>query len=95
MVVSALTEAFVALGIVAVLVVASPAATLVTVTALLGLSLAFLRVTRGVTLRLGHELDGLTRTVLRHLQHALGAVKELKVLGRERRFRARLRQGGL
>jgi ATP-binding cassette, subfamily B, bacterial PglK len=83
---SVLTEAFVALGIVAVLVVAAPAATLVTVTALLALSLVFLRVTRGVTLRLGHELDALTRGVLRHLQHALGAVKELKVLGRERRF---------
>jgi len=83
---SALAEAFVALGIVIVLLVAAPAATLVTVTALLVLSLAFLRVTRGITLRLGRQLDVLTRAALRHLQHARGAVKELKVLGREGRF---------
>ena len=83
---SAITEAVVALAIVVVLLVAAPATTLVTVTALLALSLAFLRVTRGITARLGHQLDVLTRGVLRHLQHALGAVKELKVLGRERRF---------
>jgi ATP-binding cassette subfamily C protein len=83
---SALAEGFVALGIVIVLLVAAPAATLVTVTALLVLSLAFLRVTRGITLRLGRQLDVLTRAALRHLQHALGAVKELKVLGREGRF---------
>ena len=83
---SALTEAVVALGIVVVLLVAAPAATLVTVTALAALSLVFLRVTRGITVRLGHQLDALTRGVLRHLQQALGAVKELKVLGREGRF---------
>jgi ATP-binding cassette subfamily C protein len=81
-----LTESLVALGIVAVLLVAAPGVTLFAVSVLLSLSLLFLRITRGAAVRLGARLDVHAAASLRHLQQALGAVKELKVLGRERRF---------
>ena len=78
------TEGLVALGIVAVLFAAAPVVTSVAVTALLAISLLLLRLTRGATVRLGARFDRLTATALRHVQQTLGAVKELKVLGRER-----------
>src|SRR5262249_46545130 len=45
-----------------------------------------LRLTRRATARLGERFDSLKANVLRDLQQALGAVRELKVLGRERGF---------
>ena len=79
-----LTEGLVALGIVTVLLVAAPRVTVVAVTVLLALSFVLVRVTRGALMRLGARFDRLSATALRRVQQALGAVKELKVLGRER-----------
>ncbi len=76
-------EALVVLGIATVLVMAAPRVALVTTGALLVLAAGFLRVTRHATERLGARLSVVSSGALRHLQQALGAVKELKVLGRE------------
>jgi ATP-binding cassette subfamily C protein len=80
------TEGLVAVAIVAVLLAAAPRPTLVAASALLGLSLLFLRLTRRSMLLLGARVDELGKATLRHLQQALGAIKEVKVLGREQFF---------
>ena len=79
-----LTEGLVALGIVAVLLAAAAPATVVAVTVLLALSFVLVRVTRGALVRLGARFDRASAVALRRAQQVLGAVKELKILGRER-----------
>jgi len=79
-----LTEGLVALGIVAVLLAAAAPATVVAVTVLLALSFVLVRVTRGALVRLGARFDRASAMALRRAQQVLGAVKELKILGRER-----------
>jgi ATP-binding cassette, subfamily B, bacterial PglK len=81
-----ITEVLVTAGILGVLLAAAPAATLIAVTVLLTLSAVFLRATRRQALRAGAQLQALHRAVLQHLQQALGGIKEVKVLGRERFF---------
>jgi ATP-binding cassette subfamily C protein len=60
--------------------------TLVAATVLIGLSAAFLRATNRAHRRLGASLEAVGRTSLRHLQEAVGGIKEIKVLGREAFF---------
>jgi ABC-type multidrug transport system fused ATPase/permease subunit len=78
------TEGLVAIGIVAVLLAAAPRVTVVAVSVLLALSFLLVRVTRGAIVRLGARFDRASATALRRAQQVLGAVKELKVLGRDR-----------
>jgi ABC-type multidrug transport system fused ATPase/permease subunit len=80
------TEALVALGIVAVLLAAAPRVTAVTGIVLIAVSWLFLAATRRSAVGLGRRLDALREATLRHLQQGLGAVKEIKVLGRGRYF---------
>ena len=84
--VSAFAELLVVLSITVVLVVAAPSVTLAAGGVLLLVSYAFLRATRRVALRLSRETQGLSGEVLRQLQQALHAIKEIKVLGRESFF---------
>ena len=79
-----LTEGLVTLAIVGVLLAAAPRETVVAVAVLLALSFVLVRVTRGAIVRLGARFDRSSATALRRAQQVLGAVKELKVLGRER-----------
>lgn len=77
------TELLVALALLGVLLAAAPGVTAVVVPALLALAWLFLRATRRAERRLGAELDRRSRDALRHLQQALGALREIKVRGRE------------
>jgi ATP-binding cassette, subfamily B, bacterial PglK len=78
------TESMVLIGIAGLLVLVEPVGTLVTV-ALLGLSaLAFYVVARKQTLRWGSARQVHDALLLQHLQQALGGVKDVKLLGREK-----------
>jgi len=84
--VSILTEVLVVIGISSVLVLASPSITLTAGVLLFLVSFAFLRATRRLARNVGIELQTGSSEALRHVNQALHAIKEIKVLGRESFF---------
>lgn len=80
------TEALVTAGIIGVLIALAPFATLSATAILLGMLAAVLAVTRRRFTQWGSAEHRLRLTLLQHLQQSFGALKELKVLGRERFF---------
>lgn len=76
------TEALVAAGIVALLVVAAPGTTLIAGALLSAVAWAFLRRSRREASALGARVDAGREGALRRLQHALGATREIAILGR-------------
>lgn len=80
------TEALVVAGIVALLIVAAPGTTLAATAVLGTVAWASLRRLRRRSSALGSALDATRERALRHLQHALGAAKEIAVLGRAQLF---------
>jgi ATP-binding cassette, subfamily B, bacterial PglK len=84
--VSLATEALVAVGITAILMIASPVVTLTCALSLGILLTAIVGRTRRASTRWGRERFGLEEAVLRDVQQSLAALKEIKVLGRERYF---------
>jgi len=81
-----LTDGVMAAGMVGVLVATSPMLALATAIVLVAAILFTLRVTRRAVLKRGQAQHDLGASMVRSLQQALGGVKELKVLGRERFF---------
>lgn len=81
-----MTDSLMALGMVGVLVATSPGLSLLAGVAVIVIVLGVLRLTRRAAARLGRGRHDLSASILRSLQQALGGVKELKVLGRERHF---------
>lgn len=81
-----LTDGVMAVGMLSVLIATSPKLSLATAIVLVGAILLTLRVTRKAVLKRGQAQHELGASMLRSLQQALGGVKELKVLGRERYF---------
>jgi ATP-binding cassette, subfamily B, bacterial PglK len=77
------SEILVVLGIITVLIVTTPLATLVACVVLGGLSAALLKLTRQAFLRWGVQSQALGKSILQNLQQAFGGLKEMKVLGRE------------
>jgi ABC-type multidrug transport system fused ATPase/permease subunit len=77
------TETLVVLAITAVLAFTAPLMTLALVVALGATGAILLRVTRARARRWGERTYALERDVLQGVQATLGAVKEIKVLGRE------------
>jgi ABC-type multidrug transport system fused ATPase/permease subunit len=71
------------LGILTVLIVTTPLATLVACIVLGGFSAALLKLTRRAFLHRGRQLQVLGKGILQSLQQAFGGLKELQVLGRE------------
>ena len=80
------TDLLMALGMIAVLVATSPRLSLLVGVMLVAIVLVILRLTRLTASRYGRGRHDLSASLLRSLQQALGGVKELKVLGRERFF---------
>jgi ABC-type multidrug transport system fused ATPase/permease subunit len=78
-----ITEVLVMLGILAVLMAAAPWTTLVTIGLLAVVVVAVLRFTRAAIVRIGMQAHALDTLGLKHLQQALAAAKEVRVLGRE------------
>lgn len=79
-------------ALLAVLVVASPLATLA-VTVLLGLTvLGTFVVVQPRLKRLGHQRQRAAQSAIRHIQQGLGGLRDIKVLGRERPFSASFRR---
>ncbi len=97
------SEAFIGAGIVAVLLAAAPGVTCAAGAVLVVVVIALLRATRRLARRTGADEHTLGHDMLKTLQHALGAIKEIKALGREDFFyraysaqqRARLEVGHL
>jgi ATP-binding cassette subfamily C protein len=84
--VTLLLEVLVVCGLAGAMLVASPPVT-VTVGAVVGLFLAmFLRLTRAEMIRSGAETHRLSTMMLESVRQGLGAIKEIKVLGREGHF---------
>ncbi len=81
-----LTEAVIAAAIVMVLAAAAPVVTLVAAGVTAGLILVPVRLTSRTFERLGRTEQRHDEDVLAWLQHGLGALKEVKVAGRERYF---------
>lgn len=77
------SELLVGGGIIAVLLVAAPLVTVAAGVSLLLLVILLLRVTRRLARRAGSRQHALNREMLQTLQRALGAIKEIKALGRE------------
>ena len=97
------SELLIGAGIIAVLLAAAPLVTLVAGIVLALLVVVLLRATRQMARRAGSGEHALSREMLQTLQQALGAIKEIKALGREDFFyrafaeqqRARLSLGHL
>lgn len=85
-VVALASHVFMILGIVAVLLITAPLVTLVTGIFLAVVLAGGLKLTKRVLVRWGGRVQELRKTILESLQQALGGLKELKVLGRERFF---------
>jgi ATP-binding cassette subfamily C protein len=81
------TEVCVVGGILVVLLVTAPLVGLVVVPTVVALVLIPLGLTRSLAGRWGREVQTVHEAVLRSLQSSLGAVKEVKLTGRERFFR--------
>ncbi len=84
--ISAGSELLTASAITVVLLVTAPRITLIAGTLLLLMLAVFLRVTRRMASDLGNERHQLERASLQTQQEALGAIKEIKALGRENLF---------
>ena len=84
--ISASSELLTATAITVVLLVTAPRVTLIAGTFLLAMLAVFLRVTRRMADYFGAERHLLERASLRTQQEALGAIKEIKALGRENLF---------
>lgn len=94
--VSIITEALVTVGIIAVLLATAPFVTLIATVVLFGMLAAILKLTRRGVVRLGVRDQVLRKEIIQSLQQSLGALKEVKVLGREEYFLdsfARLQEG--
>jgi ATP-binding cassette, subfamily B, bacterial PglK len=84
--VSIASEILVVMGIITVLIAATPLAALAACVILGGLSAALLKLTRRTFIRCGVQSQALGKSMLQNLQQAFGGLKEIKVLGRERFF---------
>ncbi len=85
------TEVATIAALAAVLVLTAPARTLIAVAVVLAVAAIPLITTRRVWTRAGAEQKALEERQLHVLQQSLGAVKEVKIAGREAFFEARLR----
>ncbi len=81
-----LADSLMSLGMMSVVIVTSPGLALATSVTIVVIVLVVLRLTRQAAARIGRGSHELGASSARSLQHALGGVKELKVLGRERFF---------
>jgi ATP-binding cassette subfamily C protein len=84
--VSLCTDLLMASGIALVLTATSPWLSIVTGIAVAAITWIVLAMTRRAASRHGEDTYELSVSILRSLQHALGGIKEVKVLGRERYF---------
>ena len=84
------TEALVVLGLVVVLGVTAPGVTLVAVVVVGGLLSVPLMLSRRAAVRWGHAVQLIDTAILQTLQQSLGAVKEVKLAGREGFFLGQL-----
>jgi ABC-type multidrug transport system fused ATPase/permease subunit len=81
-----LADTLMSLGMISVVIATSPGLALASSVALVVIVLVVLRLTRQAAARIGQGSHDVGVSSARSLQHALGGVKELKVLGRERFF---------
>ena len=79
---TALTEAAVVLGLSGVAVAIGPVSVTITIVIVAALLIATIRLTRAAHQRGGRRRFVLTTAALRHLQQSLGALKEIRILGR-------------
>jgi ABC-type multidrug transport system fused ATPase/permease subunit len=86
-----LAETLVVLGIFALLVYVEPVGALLSVGALALAGWGFYQITRNAMLRWGEARQQHEGMRIQHLQQGLGAVKDVKLLGREMEFIARYR----
>lgn len=87
------TEVLLALGLSAVMLAAAPGITLTVATVIVGSLTLLFRLTRTATVRSGAEAHRLGTVMLQSVQQSLGAIKEIKVLGREEHFLRVYRDG--
>ncbi len=80
------SEMLVTLGFVVVLMFAAPGNTLIAGALLAGLLALLLKLVRHRTIQLGTRGHHLRMALVQSVQQGLGAIKEIKVLGRERHF---------
>jgi ATP-binding cassette subfamily C protein len=81
-----LTEALVVAGLAVVLLNVAPGATAVATLVIVGPLLPFVRMSRSTYARLGAQTHEMASSILRRLGEAFGAIKEVKVFGREQFF---------
>jgi ATP-binding cassette subfamily C protein len=81
-----LSECLIGIGIIIVLMLTAPGVALITGGVLAVLIALLLRWTKGLAERAGRGEHELHRSLLQTVQNALGAIKEIKVLGRESFF---------
>ena len=85
------TEVVTILALAAVLIITAPARTLIAVAVVLAAAAMPMVMTRRVWTRAGEDQKALEEKQLHVLQQSLGAVKEVKIAGREAFFESRLR----
>jgi ABC-type multidrug transport system fused ATPase/permease subunit len=81
-----MSEIFIALGLITVLLVSEPRISLITALILGGLMLLTYKATNAYCVRIGHRLQSLGAEVIQAMQQGLGAIKDVKILGREDHF---------
>lgn len=81
-----LTDGIVSLGLFALLVYVEPVGTIFVITLFGFFGLLIRSITKGPISRWGELRKFHSREVFRHMQQGLGAVKEIKIMGREQQF---------
>lgn len=81
-----MSEIFIALGLITVLLVSEPRISLITALILGSLMLLTYKATNAYCVRIGHRLQSLGAEVIQAMQQGLGAIKDVKILGREDHF---------
>ncbi|MBX7185729.1 MAG: ABC transporter ATP-binding protein/permease [Vicinamibacteria bacterium] len=89
--VNLVTQALTVAGLLAVVIKVSPGASVITALAIGTVLHVFLKVTRNLQYQWSTRQNELSIAAYRHLLHGLGAIKELRVVGREGFFGERFR----
>lgn len=89
--VNLVTQLLTVLGLLAIVIKVSPGASVMTALAIGIVLFIFLRLTRNLQYQWSRRQNELSIAAYRHLQHGLGAIKELRVVGREGFFGSRFR----
>lgn len=89
----AMSEFFILLGVASVLLAVEPLVALTSGVVIVGMGIGIVTTMRAWAINLGERINRVAGTIIQAIQQGLGSIKETKILGRERFFLDRFREG--